>query len=177
MVGGRQGAGAAGWIQAGRHHTRWDRGGPRSRAQAVAGWGSLGLAKDPGYTYLCSGCWVEGPREGSSGWFLFQDREGIPWCQALAWDTGCRESQSQARPAFCTCGCISEGQAPTFCLSAAPIGLVAPSLPVLLLHLQRWPLPCVPRTALWASLQSCAAPRAMEHFSKCRRQSSGCWRA
>ena len=39
----------------------------------------------------CSGCWVEGPREGGSGKFLFQGWEGDPWHQASTWDTGSNE--------------------------------------------------------------------------------------
>lgn len=73
-----------------------------------SGWGRLGPTKGPGYTRPCSGYW-EGPREGASGWFLFQGWEGEPWHQASAWDTGSSEGQSQARPAFYTCGCISAG--------------------------------------------------------------------
>ena len=78
------------------------------------------------------GRWVEGPGEG-----------GDPWRQALARDTGSNEGRSQAKLPFCTYGCISAGEHPTSCVSAAPLPPAAPSPSAPPLHLQRLPYPVV----------------------------------
>lgn len=87
---------------------------------------------------------------------------------------------SQARRCFVPIVAFQGGRRPpSACLwlfSLLPPCPAPPSISSYSLSVVASPL-SVPRTTLWASLQSCAAPRATGPCSRCRRPSSGCWRA
>lgn len=141
----------------------------RGPARAVAAWSPV---EGPGHAE---------PLGRVPGWRAWGGRG--PLAPGLGPDTGSGEGPSQAKLPFWTYGCIPAGQDPTSCLSAAPLWGAAPSLPSWPLRLQLLPSPVVgsplsvPRTAPWASLRSCAAPRATGQCSRCRRLSCGSWRA
>lgn len=139
MVAGEQGLGLSrGTRDTGLGGVRVaEKAGPRLWLPGAPAWAGLALPRTLG---ACApGCYVEGPKEEiPSGSVPGLGKRLL----LLGLDLGHRKQQESipGQVAFCTCGCISAGQAPTSRLSAASPGPQPPaSLPYLLVHLQQLP--------------------------------------